>query len=319
MSKSPDRFKWQPPELDVRVNKEAFEQFWSFIYERQRIWYRRFVKMRERPWTKDPILVRSKYTNVYRELDRGTIYLKENILDKNKSLHETLWEICVYRLLNKVETFQHVGIISLEDYHGKKRDKWFASLAELRDSGATIWTSAHITLQSSFKHDRLENYRMFLDKLHPHIIDLAYTAGNTNDIQEFFKAMKGEFGFGPFTAYEVATDVAYIDDVEFSENDWANPGPGCQLGLRIIYPRSSSSDDFQAGMVRLRDGQKRYFKRYDLNFKKIRPIVNGKSRWLSLRNIEHSLCEYGKYHKQVLGVGKARMIFVPTTTPGMVQ
>ena len=55
------------------------QEFFSFIYERQRIWYRRFVRKDAFPWTKDTILQTYKFINMYRELDRCTQYIVKKL------------------------------------------------------------------------------------------------------------------------------------------------------------------------------------------------------------------------------------------------
>ncbi|PIN93379.1 hypothetical protein COU54_03200 [Candidatus Pacearchaeota archaeon CG10_big_fil_rev_8_21_14_0_10_31_24] len=49
--------------------------FFKFIYKRQLIWYKRFVLHQKPPWIFDTILQKYKIINMYRELDKCTIYL----------------------------------------------------------------------------------------------------------------------------------------------------------------------------------------------------------------------------------------------------
>ena len=283
---------------------ENILSFYSFIYARHRVWYNRFVlKFPRKNWTNDEVLKKSRYTNVYRELDRGTLWWFSHINKRYKSIEDTIWRTCVYRLLNKVETFDIIGVPYLEQFKKAKfRIGWFGDIQKLLNGGVKVWTSAHITLQSNLKANRLENYQTILEKLVLNINALYKNIVNNNSIESAFQEIRKEYGFGPFTSYEVATDLAYCDWSIFNNDTWANAGPGCIPGIKLIFPWAKNQEDYLWCMKLLRSIQKDAFDKYDLNFKKI--IYN--REFLSLRNIEHSLCEWRKYYSQVRNIGRAR-------------
>jgi hypothetical protein len=68
--------------------------------------------------------------------------------------------------------------------------------------------------------------------------------------------------------------------------------------------------DYNDVMVWLRDNQDKFFSEYGVDFQGI--AYRGKR--MTLRNIEHCLCEFFKYYKVTNGVGKCRMRFEPTST-----
>jgi len=55
--------------------------FFRFVYQRHLIWYKRFVLKQPAPWTNDTVLSTFKIINMYRELDKCTIYLVEKLKD----------------------------------------------------------------------------------------------------------------------------------------------------------------------------------------------------------------------------------------------
>ena len=57
----------------------SLKDFWYWVNERHSIYLRKAAGD-PRPWTKDPILQRYKFTNVFRELDMGTKWLRECII-----------------------------------------------------------------------------------------------------------------------------------------------------------------------------------------------------------------------------------------------
>ena len=89
------------PDENLDVCEENLKLFWYWIYERQNIWYKRFMKKSSAPWTKDPILNDYKFTNVYRELDRVSKWVQDNIIfrdDWNKL--QRLFCLISFKLFN---------------------------------------------------------------------------------------------------------------------------------------------------------------------------------------------------------------------------
>ena len=69
------------------------------------------------PFTDNKVLAQFFFTNIYRELDPGTKYLRKQMLkqypDLGKGhLSEVLCQIVLYRLVNKRPTFEAYGKIS---------------------------------------------------------------------------------------------------------------------------------------------------------------------------------------------------------------
>ena len=54
------------------------EGYFNFLNERHLIYLRK-SRGEEYPWTPDPILQKYKFTNVFRENDRTTVWFRENV------------------------------------------------------------------------------------------------------------------------------------------------------------------------------------------------------------------------------------------------
>ena len=321
------KYKTNYKPIDKVYVPKRLRSFYTFIYERQLVYYNRFVlKLPREEWTTNEIFKTTKYTNVYRELDRGTIWCSDHILNpfsydllgllKQSSSatrqiwNDMLWKLCMYRLLNKVETFDIMGFTSWTGYASESvRDIYFEKLQGLIDDGVKVWTSAHITLQSNLKAKRQENFRMILDKLHEHIPMLARKTRQVDNIEDMYDELVKMYGFGPFISYEVATDLAYLSETKFDVNQWANPGPGCTPGIQLLFPQVKGKKELIDKMRFLQHNQARAFKVLDLPFLDIAY----KGEYLSLRNIEHSLCEWRKYDNQIHKVGRPRPKFNPVS------
>ena len=234
----------------------------------------------------------------------------KDIEEMNLQKKEIFWAICVYRLLNKVETFEKIGIISWKDFGSKKKSEaWFQKIRDMLKSGEKVWTSAHITLQSNLKQDRISNYETILGKLHNMFDELTKDIHAIDDPKWAFKFMMQMYGFGPFTSYEVVTDLAMMPYTLFDNNTWANAGPGCIPGINLIFPHYKGQEEYMNAMELLRDYQQQAFKKLELPFKKIWH----NEEYLNIRNIEHSLCEYRKYWCEQNKVGRPRPRFTPNS------
>ena len=60
------------PDASKEVDEENFKLFFKTMFERQEVWYNRFIKKQPRPWTDDEFFANNKFTNVFRELDRNS-------------------------------------------------------------------------------------------------------------------------------------------------------------------------------------------------------------------------------------------------------
>ena len=79
-----------------------------FVHERQVIYELKSSGV-EPPYTKNVVMQSKWFTNMYRELDRGTMYFRKQILAEHDLLpscyEEVIFKAIVYRLINKIETF----------------------------------------------------------------------------------------------------------------------------------------------------------------------------------------------------------------------
>ena len=140
------------------------------------IWYKRTVLREPQPWTADPILQENKFTNVFRDLDRGTVVYIKEILNKMDELpagsdssatyrriQEVILNTQIYRLFLKYETWKQIGFIYLDTY----KEQWEqakTNLRKMKANGETIWHAAYFVndLKSANSNpatnsDKLEN------------------------------------------------------------------------------------------------------------------------------------------------------------------
>jgi hypothetical protein len=86
--------------MNSRFLAERYSEFLKYVVERQRIWHKRFVLKEPFPWTKDPILQKFHFCNNYRELDKGTVYLINELTPYQNDRRKVLFNVVAYRFFN---------------------------------------------------------------------------------------------------------------------------------------------------------------------------------------------------------------------------
>lgn len=310
------------PQVNDRIEKiagalepEFVAEFWNFVYERHEIYRRRFLEGRPAPWTEDPILQSVFFTNVYRELDRGTEYYLTRVVDQKAPIEDSFFETLVYRQFNNVRTYEFMK--NFRRYGDWQN--WQKIAAELSAYGArertNIFTDAHMTTGVKWGGfpDKPRNVCWMLYDHWCHRHGLTRAVMEAESLRERHRMIASLQGYGPFLAYEVVTDLGYFPSLNpkgFTEDDWANPGPGCRRAIDLMLPPSAQrvlGIGYEEIISALRVLQRDYFQVLELDFHYL------EGRELSLRNIEHSLCEYYKYSR-AKREGRARRKYRKTLT-----
>lgn len=303
----------KPDEIWNTLDGESLDLFWRFIAERQRVWYRRVVEGRPAPWTDDDILQKYRFTNVYRELDPGTQYVIQNILEADASRRDKIFNVMMYRLIGRLKTHEYLGFQSLESFDPAEFED---RLKHRRDDlGETVFTGAYMV--SGYHHmgssDKVENVAALFGELaeNPAFFDDMPSAETLADAYDLIRSQPG---FGNFLSYQVLVDllypVGYYDGdsvLPFSPDDWSSPGPGAQKGLKQLVTEFNEFTRLEV-MRWLRQNQEQEFDRLGLEFHYLE-TEEGERLELSLANIQNCLCEYYKYHKILHSNGRARRCF----------
>lgn len=285
---------------------DTIGKFFLFVRCRHMIWRRRFVEKSPPPWTDDPILAKYKFTNVYRELDRGTQYLWKSLDHVPKNLVALLFPVVVYRFVNNPKFFEWLECdydISVETFRR-------ACHKYLEDTGGPLFSSAYrVVCNTPGGGSRIDEMCKALAEMEENYEEIIFALRQVKTYEQFNQELQRIKHVGALLAYEMATDLVNIcPEVrkKFSENDWANIGPGAFVGLANIYPslrRKLEKEPQDLGLKLARELQSLQTKYLPFKF----PYYHDKK--LSLRNIEHSLCEYGKYCNIQNGKGRPRPLF----------
>ncbi len=309
--------EWQVTRDDLEPKR--LDLFWWFVHERQSIWWRRHVLRRPPPWTADQVLSTQRFTNVYRELDPGTRYVVEHVLEADGPKPDKVFNVMLYRLIGRAETHAAIGFQRVAAFHP---EEFIRRVAQIRDvEGRPPFTAAYMVsgYASMGGGDKVRNVAEVLTRLSRNFgrPDGVWGRLSTaSDASGAFEALRSAEGFGDFLSYQVLVDLLYplsaYDNsplLPYSPDDWAKAGPGARRGIAMLLQPGVHATDLSL-MRWLHAHQRTEFERLDLDFPYLFE-ADGSKREISLANIQNCLCEYHKYVKITNGTGRGRRRFRP--------
>ncbi len=295
----------------MNPSKPKILDFFEFIYDRQRMWFDK-EHGRTYPCSNDKILAEHRFCNVYRELDRCSIHLIDNvILNQNLSLEDKVFNVIMYRRFNtpdfySVHRYGHEGEFTLKNF-GVKKNRLIKWMDQVKANGHPLFSDAYIICQRYYtssvrKSDKHYQQIIMLDELKkeiPKIIDLLYYSKTYKEAFDIFHAMIPLTG--PFLAQQYLIDLTYLRDfsARWDINSFVDVGPGARPALTLLY--GTETPQTPAELCRLLWGrQELYFKMLKAQRKKDwqdiyyrRSFARGNQ--VRLSDIQNCLCEFRKY------------------------
>lgn len=286
------------------------------------------------PLTDDPVMREYRFCNVFRELDRVTVWIRENIREpfdiggngwkggpNGSSPHPFLFfMLAIARYINWPPT---LAMLMSDGKAWPYREDWnpadmATALEAYAATGAKVYTGAYMIRAESdprkewyswSKHRYISEIvigRLWRDMGHWINGGILDSEAGLEDVWKQFQHPE-YIGWGPFMAYEVVTDLRHTSLLRGARDieSWANAGPGAIRGLNRLHGRPLASSipaaQATAEMRELLD-----FARAPGAFPYWFPSDD-----LEMRDVEHSLCETDKWLRVKSGEGRPRAKFVP--------
>jgi len=284
------------------LQSATIEDFFYWINERHQIYVNRFEKKQKKPWTEDKIFQQYKFTNVFRQLDTGTIALNKMLgkwfqnetplydMDVEDAI-DILFNVVWYRLFNLADHAEDIGFQSHKDHDFIRK-----VLLEKRKLGKKIFTTSHCQCTCLVKEEHGKLYSHLIapvgiaEEFGEELISYIYY----NQTMEAVTKKLCELPMiGNFIAYEIACDLRFTPLLSAATDTltWANIGPGARRGMmRLSMPVCVES------MIEL----------WNLAVNEKLDFSSDGNPPFELREIEHSLCEFDKYMRVKTGTGKPR-------------
>lgn len=281
--------------MKFEVNDSIFKFYFYFIQERMNIFWKKYHD-EPRPWTKDSIFLKYKFTNVYRVTDRVSQFLVNKVIyqDSERSLLEedVVLRILLFKIFNRIETWEYienqVGFVRVKNFNVSL----LSDLLTQRISETPIFSNAYMMTGS---HRKYKNYMRKHEKwlhmveeeiLKEHRIQKIIQAKTLEDIYLILR----ECSFlGEFLAYQYSIDLNYSPVINFDENSFVKAGIGAIRGIKKCFIKSDKFS-FDDAIKFTFDNFEYYQEKYGMM-----GFNNLFGRNPSLIDIQNCFCETDKY------------------------
>jgi len=270
------------------INIKRVDDFNRFMVERHNIFIKKEINNEPYPWSDDAILTDYSFCNVYRELDRVTIWIRENWREPYADHPNLPFAMAVARQINWPDTLEEIG------FPEEWRPQHVKNIMEDRMANKQkVYTGAYM-LTGTLGGTKIEQT---VDKILTPLY--ARFPCHFSSLEDSWRSFLPYAGFSDFMSYEVVTDLRHTKWLKDAPDimTWANPGPGAMRGLNRIFGRPLDSKQKKPLFIQeMRD---------------LLALLNNEPLPLEMRDIEHSLCEFDKYERARLGQGRPRAKYKP--------
>ena len=270
------------------MNQKRVNDFNNFMRERHQIFINKEIHNEPYPWSDDAILTEYSFCNVYRELDRVTIWIRENWREPYADHPNLPFAMAVARQINWPDTLEEIGFP--EEWRPDHVKTIMQDRMARKDK---VYTGAYM-LTGTLGGTKIEQT---IDKILTPLY--ANFPCDFSSLENSWKSFLPYAGFSDFMSYEVVTDLRHTKWLDKAPDimTWANPGPGAMRGLNRIFGRPLDSKQKKPLFIQeMRD---------------LLAILNNRPLPLEMRDIEHCLCEFDKYERTRLGQGRPRSRYKP--------
>lgn len=275
------------------------DDFVNFIRARHYVYLNRAAG-KPKPWTDDFILQRYRFCNVYRELDKVTVWIAKNWRAKLAKSDDLWYWMLVARLVNNPETLTVIQKLH-EQRAWKFSERLFVDAIRTRMlDGEKAWGGAYIVSTNGNKMEKASYIaERVLAPAWSVRADVAPHKGD--DLDTFCARLLKLNGVQGFIAGQVIADAKYASPILRKAKDWdtfAISGPGSRRGLNRVFDQdihdSWREEDWRSGLSLLREETNKKLKRD----KRFQPF--------HAQDIQNCLCEFDKYERVRLGQGMPR-------------
>lgn len=277
--------------MSVITHNNPVTRLRFFFEERNRIWMLRHLQ-KPWPWTKDEILQKYKFCNVYRELDRTTVWLRKNWYDTNAADPHLWFAATVARHVNLLETLEEIG------YPVPWSPEKFRAVIDRRMADSRRSYSAAYMIRAD--NARPKHVYLAEDVFSPLWAarrELGYRSGEL--LVDFHARLLDCHGLGSFMAGQIIADAKFCGDMLGAPDWWtfSVPGPGSLRGLNRVLDRDPRSP-WEPG-------------EWGTRLTVVTQLLNavaGKNTWprVSAQDAQNTLCEWDKYERTRLGQGRPK-------------
>ena len=270
----------------MEFNEKYLDKFLTTAIERHWV-YTNKKGNKAKPWTMDPIFQNYFFCCVFRQYDKCSKWIIDNVVPLvNEDI--TNWELLIlYRYISTYEIFKYVEEHNIIN----DIDRVYQYLFNVHASGKKIFNGCFIR-NPRIKGGWVSTYKVpfyLIKEIQEHegYLKQCLEESSLQSLTEFFSSFSATKGF---MGYEYACDFEYTK--WFYPKDkytWCNKGPGAQRGMSWLVcgnPNEKFTDDQWTVYTQ------QLYEIMNKPFEKIFPKEN-----ITMREVEHWLCEFQKYVK----------------------
>ncbi|MEY2502903.1 MAG: hypothetical protein QOI07_3237 [Verrucomicrobiota bacterium] len=275
----------------MKPRDSVYQAYWEFAAKRQRMFFAR-LRGNPPPWSDDAILNEYKFCCSYRASDRVSQFLIREVIYRDClwSVEDTVFRILLFKIFNKIETWQ-----LLQEEFGEIRFNNFnyARCADILEShratGLPVYSSAYMSCATkAFGFDQKHRNHLALIHQMNHVDRIARTISRAKSLKDVFSKLRQYPLIGDFMAYQLAIDLNYSEVINFSENDFTIVGPGSERGIRKCF-EDVGNKTFAEIIHWMTENQEEEFARLGIHFE------NLWGRKLHAIDCQGLFCETDKY------------------------
>jgi hypothetical protein len=273
-------------------------ELFAFMKERHAIHLRREAG-EPKPWTKDPILQRYRFCNIYRELDKVTMWINHHWVQPHKEDANLWFAMALARFVNWPDTLARLGYPRRWNAT-RFEDIMYAQTAE----GKQAWGGAYIVSTNGNAMPKPQYIaRWVLTPMWETRKSIAanyYRANAT--LAEFHNALMMFDGLGSFMAAQVVADLKAVPPLRHAADKatWAASGPGSRRGLNRVLKRPTDAP-WREGVW--------YSKMMDLKTAVDPLVAKASMPPVDMQNLQNCLCEFDKIERVRLGEGRPKALY----------
>ena len=273
--------------------KEKINDYFNFINERHAIYINK-VSGANFPWTEDKILQEYSFCNVFRELDKVTIWLREKWREPFADHPNLPFAMAMARQINWPPTLEEIGFPITWDPERIKN-----IMFDRQKRKQKVYTGAYMLTGTLGGPKVVQTIDKILTPLYNNQPTLY-----PRSLERTWREYLPYKGFAKFISYEVVTDLRHTKHLQNADDimTWANPGPGAKRGLNRI-----NGNDLNTA-IHVKRANEQMMDLLDHSVETLEPFVPA----LEMRDIEHCLCEFDKYERTRLGEGRPRAKYRPS-------
>lgn len=281
----------------MHSSENPVSRFFAFMAKREQLRLRKAAGG-PWPWSDDEILNTYKFTNVKREHDRTTLWMRKHWTGphENRPAGEIIFNCALFRYFGTTEFAAAVGWQEKFDAEAVVR-----VAGDRQRRGQKIFTGAYIIPSLGIRRAKHEAVcRIILASVWQSRFQLASVAQQTQSwrlVAERLRMLPG-FGGTGFLAKEVLQDVMQTPVLRNANdrNTWCPAGPGARRGLNRVFDRplhqQMPEPKALSEMIFL-------FEQSPAHLPSFMPA-------LELHDIQFQLCEFDKYERVRLGEGRPK-------------